>query len=172
MLTFLKVKTNEDFLFKLSIIITIFLFIYFLIFVLQNYNYLFPNKEGYDNNDNNNDNNNNNNNNNNNDNNDNDEPTFNENKKDLIKMVNNDFSNDNRAKSSDIINWYRTYNKALILEIIKEGSINQQQQNASYLNARLQIEKAYKDGSIDEIMSTFPLTESETSNNTSSTSYY
>ena len=50
MVKLFNVKDDNDFIFKLSILITFLVFVYFMFYIIQNYNYLFPIIEGLDNN--------------------------------------------------------------------------------------------------------------------------
>ena len=72
-------------------------------------------------------------------------------------------SNDNRDKSVDRINWFRNLNNAQLLKSIMESTTNHSAVDYNQIQGRLMIEKAYKDGLMDDIMSTFPLTESDSS---------
>ena len=168
MVKLFNVKDDNDFIFKLSLLITSLVFVYFIFYLIQNYYYLFPVIEGLENNE--------------------EEESNNENedkdggdsknintqysntKEILLKKVNNEFSSDNRDKTVDRISWYRNYNKAKLLETILSSTKEETSKYFNEISTRLKIEDAYNDGKIDNIISTFPLTESEQSSDSSSSS--
>ena len=176
----LKVKDNEDFIFKFVILFLIFLFCYITIFLYYNYNYLFSYREGLEtgeayvvskenksdldggggdidgsgdeNTDENAQQNNNQ-----------QEETIKVDPKraDLLKEVNLAFSNadGNREKTIEKIEWFKNYNKAMMLrELYKatEGG-----HIPGFFFTRMEINKAFESGEIDKLIASFPLTEAE-----------
>ena len=160
-MNFLKVKDNEDFIFKFVILFLIFLFCYITIFLYYNYNYLFSYREGLkskeenktDLDD------------------DEEEETIKIDPKraDLLKEVNLAFSNadGNREKTLEKIEWFKNYNKAMMLRDLYEAT--EGGHIPGFFFVRMGINKAYENGEIDKLIASFPLTEAE-SNSMSSNS--
>ena len=173
----LKVKDNEDFIFKFVILFLIFLFCYITIFLYYNYNYLFSYREGLEtgeayvvskenktdlggggdndggeNTDENAVQNNNQ-----------QEETIkvNSRKADLLKQINLAFSNadGNRDKTLEKIEWFKNFNKGMILRDLYKAAEERHFPSAFF--ARMEINKAFESGEIDKLIASFPLTEAE-----------
>ena len=178
----LKVKDNEDFIFKFVILFLIFLFCYITIFLYYNYNYLFSYREGLEtgeayvvskenktdlgggdgendgSGDENTD--------------ENADQNINQQeeiikvnpiKADLLKEVNLQFSNadGNRAKTLEKIEWFKNWNKGVILSTIYSSADSAGGINTDDVVNRLEINKAFETGEIDRLIASFPLTEAE-----------
>ena len=174
----LKVKDNEDFIFKFVILFLIFLFCYITIFLYYNYNYLFSYREGLEtgeayvvskenktdlgggdndggeNTDENAAQNNNQ-----------QEETIkvNSRKADLLKQINLAFSNadGNRDKTLEKIEWFKNFNKGMILNKIYSSADSSVGINTNDVVNRLEINKAFESGEIDKLIASFPLIEAE-----------
>lgn len=162
-----KVKNNQDFIFKLVILMTAIALCFFFIYILNNLDGLFPFREGMENEDK-------------------DEekseesekseelepePEIHKNKTETIKYVNNamSYENDNRANTLEKIDFYKNWLKARIIRTILY-EVEESGYPHTSLGIYLPAYEFVNSSEFENILSSFPLAESVQSTSSSSES--
>tara|TARA_B100000963_G_scaffold308400_1_gene283873 strand:- start:1244 stop:1810 length:567 start_codon:yes stop_codon:yes gene_type:complete len=173
----LKVKSNQDFIFKLVILTTLIMLIFFFIYVYNNLDDILPYREGMENDE---------------DTNDIDkdedlkkkkakeETKENKNEKKNLKIIQDtidkanmamSYDNDNRAETLDSIDNCKKYIKAKIISSLQQfGSGTSDQKSLQPLFLFITIDNFINSKDMDNIISQFPLPESSGSDNSESNS--
>ena len=157
---YIKCKNNEEFIFKFVSLVSFFALAIFFIYIIKNYEYIFPFSEGAvgnmadsseiqdkntelsdikhvsgPNN-----------------------VTEDEKHKSIIDRISNALSGENRETTLDKLDEYRILNDAIIIDNILKGINDPSSQHKHFLDIsqRLLIENAYYDGTIDRIINYIP----------------